>query len=218
MDFLYMEPDDFIQHVNSESPMTIDKVTVGAAIIRQDKPNPQILLLEKNLSSLASQNQYELPTGAVKEKHFLIIDAVLSMIIDKTLLPIHDITAALPTYSYVSEKSYNDVLGVPFRVVKRRVMQLSYVVLVDSGFDDVVLDKEVHCRSVWADYDYSKQLNMTEQMRELVKEALKFVGVKVEEEEEETEDEDVREDGGQDQGQDQNMALEGPNSPGKARL
>lgn len=198
-----MEPGDFVEHVNSESPMTIDLVTVGAAIIRQDKANPQILLLEKNPLELAFETEYELPTGTVESKHPLIMDAVLSMIINKTLLPAHDIKAPLPTYSYTYEKLQKDLLGNPHRNIKRRVMQLSYVVLVDRDMNVMLLDREAHCRSVWADYGRVKELKMTEQVRKLAKEALRFVGVKVEGNEE------------QNMELDQNKVIEDSNRPGK---
>jgi ADP-ribose pyrophosphatase YjhB (NUDIX family) len=85
MEFLSMTHDIFQAHINSTSFPPIDKVTVGADIIRMHTI-PRILLLKRNADELYYPDVFEMPGGKVYANDASVREAITSEVYEETKL------------------------------------------------------------------------------------------------------------------------------------
>ena len=160
-------------HISSTSPEPIDKITVGAAIIRLDGSVPRVLLLKRIDQEKYHPGMFELPGGKVEETDETIFQTVIREVIEETLLIVLEVIAPLQPIRYITEKKVADATGCEFPL-RRRTVQLNYIVRVKDNSTNFFPNPEEHSAGVWAGVQDLKELPMTEEMRSLVLEALEF--------------------------------------------
>lgn len=159
-------------NANSHSPSLVDKITVGAAIIRTTRRYKEIRLLKRNANEAYYPNVFEIPGGKVDTQDTCILDAIVREVVEETNLEVSAITAALPTLTYITRKMIRDAAGKEVAIV-RRALQLGYVVSVCAGRGlDFCVNTDEHSMGIWAGLDSLEEVDMTSEMRGLVLEAL----------------------------------------------
>ncbi|KAK8075731.1 hypothetical protein PG997_010394 [Apiospora hydei] len=139
MSHLNCSRDQFLAHINKTADPPFDKLTIGAAILRDDG---RILLLRRRPDEKHYPNVYEIPGGKVDET-------------DPTIGQSH---------------SSRGPRGVNSQPGTRNVIQLSYVVKVeDTQFQ---LNPDEHSEGVWATMGMLGELEITDDMKGLIMEAL----------------------------------------------
>ncbi|KAK2008204.1 hypothetical protein LZ32DRAFT_27512 [Colletotrichum eremochloae] len=169
MEFLSMSRQEVQLHFTSNNSPRVDKVTVGAAILRYDTSGPRVLLLKRNPNEKHYPNVFEIPGGKVDAADSNIRDAIIREVIEETQLRVLDITSPLSFMTYTTEKSEKTHTGQD-KIVKRNALQLSYIVTVE-GTDFQVNEKE-HSTGIWANRESLDQVLITPEMRGLVLEVL----------------------------------------------
>ncbi|KAK1489552.1 hypothetical protein CABS01_12703 [Colletotrichum abscissum] len=166
-----MSRDEAELHFAASDSARVDKVTVGAAILRHDTPTPSILLLKRNSDEKHYPGIFEIPGGKVDATDPNICDAIIREVIEETKMKVSDIATPLSHIGYTTEKLERTPTGQE-KIVKRHALQLSYVVTVEgTGFQ---VEKKEHSMGIWATRDSLNQIPITSEMKKLVLEALDF--------------------------------------------
>ncbi|KAG7045314.1 hypothetical protein JMJ77_0009397 [Colletotrichum scovillei] len=169
MEFLSMSRNEAQLHFTASDSARVDKVTVGAAILRHDTPTPSILLLKRNSDEKYYPDVFEIPGGKVDATDSAIRDAIIREVAEETQMKVLDITAPLSRIRYTTEKIEVTSIGKE-KIVKRHALQLSYVVAVEGT--EFQVEKKEHSKGIWATRDSLDQILITSEMRKLVLEAL----------------------------------------------
>lgn len=159
------------QIIATSPPHNIDKVTVGVAVIREDRGTKEILLLKRNPDEAYFPNVFEIPGGKVNENDKSIRHAVKREAAEETGLLVTAVLSALSPMRYTTEKTTKDGSGNDV-TVRRRTIQLSYIVAVDCDGEDFVVNKDEHSTGVWASLQILDTCPITNDMKSLVLEAL----------------------------------------------
>ncbi|KAF5530384.1 hypothetical protein FMEXI_13580 [Fusarium mexicanum] len=170
MEFLGMSKAD-IQTWALSSPIyqPADKITVGAAIIREDnKGNKHILILKRAAHEAYYPGVFEIPGGKVNETDPSIYDAISREVAEETGLTILKVVSSLKPFSYTTEKQVGQ--GPSIKTIRKVALQLSYLVQVQQG-EDFIVNLNEHSEGVWITADKLHTIPMTEEMRKLVLEA-----------------------------------------------
>ncbi|KAF9880187.1 NTP pyrophosphohydrolase [Colletotrichum karsti] len=169
MKYLTMTRDD-IKSMNTHA--NIDKVTVGAGILRFDTNGPKILLLRRNANEKYYPNVFEMPGGKVDATDTSIRDALVREVAEETSLHVRDVLGPLQPITYTTEKREKDASGHD-KIISRKALQLSYVVTVQEGTDFKVNPAE-HSMGIWTNLQALSHLTITEEMKSLVTEVLSW--------------------------------------------
>ncbi|OBR11211.1 MutT family protein [Colletotrichum higginsianum IMI 349063] len=169
MEFLSMSRDDVRLHVSSSSSPSVDKVTVGAAILRHGTSGPSILLLKRNPDEKYYPNVFEIPGGKVDATDPTVRDAIIREVAEETQMTVLDVAASLSRIIYTTEKLVKSPTG-ECEIIKRRALQLNYVVTVEGT--DFQVNEEEHSVGIWASRDSLDQIPITSEMGALVSEVL----------------------------------------------
>ncbi|TKW58742.1 hypothetical protein CTA1_3197 [Colletotrichum tanaceti] len=169
MEFLSMSRDEVRLHVSSNGSPPVDKVTVGAAILRHGTSGPSVLLLKRNPDEEYYPGVFEMPGGKVDATDSSVRDAIIREVAEETQLTVLDVAAPLSHISYTTEKLVKSPTGED-TIIKRRALQLSYVVTVEGT--DFRVNEEEHSMGIWATRDSLDQIPITSEMRALVSEVL----------------------------------------------
>lgn len=164
-----MSGDEVRLHISPSGCPQVDKVTVGAAILRHDTSGPSVLLLKRNHDEKYYPNVFEIPGGKVDATDPTVRDAVIREVAEETQLRVLNITASLPRMEYTTEKLEKSPNGDE-KTVKRRALQLSYVVGVEGT--DFHVNEEEHSMGIWASRDSLDEIPITLEMKALVSEVL----------------------------------------------
>lgn len=149
----------------------IDKITVGAAIVRTGKNGRrEILLLKRAAHETYYPGVFEIPGGKVDASDTSIRNAVVREVHEETGLAINKVTNSLNPFVYTTEKQAGE--GLRRQNVRRVAVQLSYLVEVEGDGDGFVVNQDEHCEGTWASLDTLDAMPITEEMRKLVLEAL----------------------------------------------
>ncbi|KAK1955879.1 hypothetical protein LY78DRAFT_593188 [Colletotrichum sublineola] len=168
MEFLSMSRQEVQLHFTSNNSPRVDKVTVGAAILRYDTSGPRVLL-KRNPNEKHYINVFEIPGGKVDAADSNIRDAIMREVIEETQLRVLDITSPLSCMTYTTEKSEKTQTGQD-KIVKRNALQLSYIVMVEGT--DFQVNAREHSTGIWANRESLDQVLITPEMRGLVLEVL----------------------------------------------
>jgi len=170
-----MSREQFQRHI-ANTGGHIDKVVVGAAIIRQNDPpagpratGPQLLLLKRSPTENYYPNVFEMPGGNVDSTDATIRDALVREVMEETGLVVTRILDQLPSFIYTTEKVVK-VSGGQKENILKKCIQLSFVVLVDG--EDFRVNPEEHSTGSWATKEMLLEMNITEDMRRIVSVAL----------------------------------------------
>ncbi|KAK1713457.1 hypothetical protein BDP67DRAFT_402781 [Colletotrichum lupini] len=171
MEFLSMSRDEAKLHFTASDSARVDKVTVGAAILRHDTPTPSILLLKRDSHEKHYPDVFETPGGKVDAADSTIRDAIVREVADETQMKVLDINTPLSRIRYTTDKIERTPTGQE-KIVKLHALQLSYVVTVEGT--DFQVEKKEHSMGIWATRDSLNQIPITSEMKKLVLEALDF--------------------------------------------
>ncbi|KAK0719872.1 NUDIX hydrolase domain-like protein [Lasiosphaeris hirsuta] len=158
---------------NNYSPdgQQYDKFVVGAAIFRYNTGKPRLLLLKRGDNEAYFPGVFEIPGGKVDFEDASIRHAAVREAWEETGLVVTAFRAELKPMLYSTEK-----VGKNGEVVLKRAIQLNYVVS-ESGSEEVVVSEGEHSENVWAAEEDLRQLRITDEMREVVREEYSRVGV-----------------------------------------
>ncbi|UKZ61699.1 uncharacterized protein TrAtP1_002956 [Trichoderma atroviride] len=173
MSLLSLSLDEFRKSQLSESGQPYDKIVVGAAAFRYD-PNltsPSILLLKRAAHEPYFPNVFELPSGKVDPDDKSLKDALVREVKEETGLDIVEIHAELEPMIYSTEKAVMDNAGKEV-IVSKSAIQLNLVVSVSAG--TVTLNAEEHSDSRWAIKEELIELDITDAMRVVIREAFEW--------------------------------------------
>jgi 8-oxo-dGTP pyrophosphatase MutT (NUDIX family) len=171
MELLNMTRDAFQAQINATSSSPIDKITIGAAIIRNNHKCKHILLLKRNAHEAYYPSVFEMPGGKVDKEDLSIRHAIMREVLEETNLTVADISLPLSTIRYTTQKEGIDGSGNPF-TIRRNAIQLSYVVVVEGGGVDFMVNKDEHSIGIWAERKDLDRIPITKDMKRLVLEAL----------------------------------------------
>ncbi|KAF6810056.1 MutT family protein [Colletotrichum musicola] len=169
MEFLPLSRDEVRMHASPGGSPKFDKVTVGAAILRHGTAGSNVLLLQRNPDEKYYPNVFEIPGGKVDATDSTVRDAVIREVAEETQLRVLDITASLSRMEYITEKLEKSPNGDD-KIIKRRALQLSYVVTVEGT--DFHVNEEEHSMGTWASRDSLDEIPITSEMKALVSEVL----------------------------------------------
>ncbi|KAM0519393.1 hypothetical protein ACHAPE_003565 [Trichoderma viride] len=173
MSLLSLSLDEFRKSQLSESGRPYDKIVVGAAAFRYapDSTSPSILLLRRAAHEPYFPNVFELPTGKVDPDDETLKHALVREVREETGLDIVEIHAELKPITYSTGKTIADDSGKEV-IVSKSAIQLNFVVSVSAGA--VTLNADEHSDSRWATRDDISELDITDAMRVVVREAFQW--------------------------------------------
>ncbi|KAK7961704.1 uncharacterized protein PG986_002529 [Apiospora aurea] len=119
MSHLNCSRDQFLADINKTADPPFDKLTIGAAILRDDG---RILLLRRRPDEKHYPNVYEIPGGKVDETDPTIGQAIAREVLEESTLKVNAVLTPL------SVITYNTVSAAG----TRNAIQLSYVVKVED--------------------------------------------------------------------------------------
>lgn len=151
-----------------------NKLVVGAAVVHTAKNGRrEILLLKRAALESYYPGVFEIPGGKVDESDPSVRAALTREVVEETGLAVSRILNALQPFTYTNEKQNRPQR--PLRCYPVIALQLSYVVEVQGNGDDFVVNPNEHSKGTWATFDTIPALPMTDEMRDIALEALKFV-------------------------------------------
>lgn len=172
--------DEFRNSQLSAIGQLYDKVVVGAAAFRF-APNssrnkaPSILLLKRASDEIYFPGVFELPSGKVDPEDATIKHALIREVQEETGLDIMKIVAELKPMIYTTEKTVVDDTGRNVLVPKSAI-QLNYIISISDG--DVKLSTNEHSESIWASKGDSDTLNITSEMKIVIRDAFDWAANK----------------------------------------
>ncbi|KAK1976609.1 hypothetical protein LZ30DRAFT_734232 [Colletotrichum cereale] len=122
MKFLSTSRDEVRLHISSSGSPKVDKLTVGAAILRYDTSGPSVLLLKRNPDEKYYPNVFEIPGGKVDATDPTIRDAIVREVAEETRLTVLDVTASLSRMMYTTEKIETMPITGEDKIVKHRAL------------------------------------------------------------------------------------------------
>ncbi|KAL9010022.1 MAG: hypothetical protein Q9173_005006 [Seirophora scorigena] len=151
-----------------------DKIVIGAIIILTEEHEERILVLKRAANEEILPNIWEIPGGKVEDTDATILDAVKREVLEETSLTVTKVYGAVSSFGYSMKKvvpSKGD--GGEEETIWSSSLQLNFACDVADPLNLAVNPEEhsesgfVHCRDV-----FNRELEMTEQMRAMVLEAL----------------------------------------------
>ncbi|KAL2206302.1 NUDIX hydrolase [Sarocladium strictum] len=174
MDVLDLTANEAQERINSSAGSPVDKITVGAAILRKSKDpkaDTQILLLKRSAHEMYYPNMFEVPGGKVDPGESLR-DAVKREVNEESGLVVFGIVKALPAFNYTTTKTADDPTIGTQESICRRAQQFSYVVTIEGDGSDFRVNQEEHSEGAWFEASDLANVSMTDEMRNLVIQAL----------------------------------------------
>ncbi|KAK7917319.1 hypothetical protein PG985_010927 [Apiospora marii] len=150
--------EEFLAEINKANNVQFDKLTVGAAILQSDG---RILLLKRRPDEKHFPNVFEMPGGKVEETDLTIGQAIAREVLEESNLTVTAVLEPLSPFTYTT------VSGAG---ITRNVVQLSYIVQVEAT--EFRVNPEEHTEGVWADNEMVDKLDITNDMKDLIVEAL----------------------------------------------
>lgn len=132
----------------------ITHISTGVAILRDGK-----ILMTRRAADDFLGGVYELPGGGVDDGE-TITEGAIREVKEETGLTVSKIVSIFDGFDYSTNR-------------KPSVRQVNFLVEVKPG--DVVLDPNEHDEFIWVDKDNIKNLNMSDDMRKCIKDALKLI-------------------------------------------
>lgn len=167
---LRMTKEQFLQTYTLKSGLPYDKIIVGAAIFHPYEE--RICLLKRNANKMYYPNVFELPGGNVNVTDSSILSALKRKVRQETGFEVAKVYHELEPFHYFTVKM------IPGKLVKKSCVQINYVVFVQktrrNRGEYIEVNPEEHSSSVWASYADLGQLWMTEEMKMVVSDALKW--------------------------------------------
>ncbi|KAM0217051.1 hypothetical protein ACHAQD_007540 [Fusarium lateritium] len=170
MDFLDMSRADVQAWARSSMSSPIDKITVGAAIIRANESGRKnILLLKRADHEAYFPGVFEIPGGKVDESDSSIRGALCREVAEETGLTVSKVLSSLAPFTYTTEKPVSR--SFPIEMNRRVALQLSYLVEVQGDGDNFMVNPNEHYEGAWTSMEELSSMPMTEEMRKIVLEA-----------------------------------------------
>ncbi|KAL3418046.1 MutT family protein [Phlyctema vagabunda] len=170
LEYLAMHRDKFLTHMNTKMNTTFDKATVGAAILRITKAEPQILVLKRRDDERYYPGVFEIPGGKVDATDATVGDAVMREVAEEANLMVTSVVHPLSVITYTTTKPTADTKKKD-ETITHHAIQLSYVVTVKDSTKFKVNEEE-HSTGMWINRGMLKDLSITDEMRGLLLEAL----------------------------------------------
>lgn len=173
MEFLGITRGAFQAHLNSTNRAPAEKTTVGAAILRLNSAGKrEILLLKRNANETYFPNMYEIPGGKVDDNDASIEAGLAREVAEETHLTTTAVLSALLPFHYTTQKKIQDLSSGQEKVIRRSVVQLSYVVSIEGDGAEFQVNEWEHSTGGWFDANAAREVPMTREMRNLVSQAL----------------------------------------------
>lgn len=149
---------------------------VAAAVFKIDveSSRPMILLLRRKTYDSLDVGHFEIPSGLVDDNDFIISDSVARAVKSQSSLRIFRIDAMLREQEWTAEHSWcDDDIGMGHILGdwENKNMQLNWAVTVDD-IEDVVVLSAMHDEFIWASWASLSALHLSNDTRDLAKEAL----------------------------------------------
>ncbi|KAL9599956.1 MAG: hypothetical protein Q9219_003518 [cf. Caloplaca sp. 3 TL-2023] len=149
-----------------------DKIVVGAVILRSGPcGESQVLVVKRAVHEHFYPNIWEIPGGKVEASDLTILDAVKREVLEETSLQVDRVIGMVKSFDYFVEKKVPK--GGGETSTQSASLQLNFVCTVTNH--DVCVNPEEHAEARWVGPAEVMELEMTEKMREVVDEALKWV-------------------------------------------
>lgn len=132
---------DLQNHITDAMGPSINKVTVGAAILGIMGHKKEVLLLKRNADEPYYPHVFEMPGGKTDDWDTCIRDALDREVAEETGLTIRRVIKALPPMTYTTSKMVRDVTGNEVEIV-RHAVQISYA--VQTYTTTYAVNKEEH--------------------------------------------------------------------------
>lgn len=151
-----------------------DKIVIGAAILESPVSSMEgtirtIMLLKRSAHEIYYPNVFELPSGNVDDSDASLKHALAREVKEETGLNVRHVLAQLPDFTYHTEKRVL-TKDRTASLVKKTCVQLNFVVEVDGN--DIQVNPDEHSVGVWATEEEVRGLEMTDDMRSVVANAL----------------------------------------------
>lgn len=148
--YLNMTKGGYLDVMNT-SAATFDTLFVGAAVVRKIEADstPDILLLRRRQDAAYYPGIFEIPNSEVEDSEANIEEALMKLVLDDCHLRVAKVLYTLPETTYLLEQRVTGTDGVE-RVVKKKAIQLNYVVQVHEG-DVLEWNANVHCDGWWVE-------------------------------------------------------------------
>ncbi|KAK7913946.1 hypothetical protein PG985_011649 [Apiospora marii] len=162
MEHLDMKRDDFLAEINRDrdDDNKYDTVTVGAAILQDGK---KVLLLQRRRARMHFPGFYELPAGKADWYDANLKKALVSGVRRWAGLRFDRVVRPLPAFAYRTNNAVS---------CADNAFQLNYLVQVKE-LDEPSIQWQEHIDKCWADKNKLDELEITEEMKGVVMEALK---------------------------------------------
>lgn len=149
-----------------------DKIVIGAIILKQgDSGKPEILLLKRAAHETAYPNIWEIPGGKVEDSDPTILDAIKREVSEETSMTVQKVIGSVQPFRYTMDKKAIGEDGEGMSVLSSS-LQLNYVCEVE-GYK-LVVDPQEHSEGRFANKEAVREMEVTEQMRAVVEEALEW--------------------------------------------
>ncbi|KAL8714454.1 MAG: hypothetical protein Q9220_001787 [cf. Caloplaca sp. 1 TL-2023] len=143
-----------------------DNIVIGAIILKSDTGlDPKILLLKRSASEEFYPNKWEIPGGKVEDTDATISDAVKREAFEEIGIKVK-ILESTGSFAYTTEKKVVDETGAEVLATKHS-LQFNYVCEAE-GYEARV-NPEEHSEGRYVDRYAVDELEMTEQMKEVVR-------------------------------------------------
>ena len=138
MYFLDLTGTEAQRHIDSSAEPPIQKVTVGAAVLRHNSQgDAQILLLKRSAHEKCYPNVFEMPGGKVDTGETLRA-ALTREVNEKSGLVVSRILKPFATFNYTTTKTVNE------EVLRRYAQKFSYILAVEGDGSDSRIRQAEH--------------------------------------------------------------------------
>ncbi|KAH8179914.1 heterokaryon incompatibility protein (HET) domain-containing protein [Sarocladium implicatum] len=174
MDLLNLTGTEALKRINASAQKQVDKITVGAAILRnhhKENGNTEILLLKRSSDETYYPNVFEIPGGKVAAGESLRA-ALKREVHEESNLTVSGILRPLAAFNYTTVKTVKNQTKGCEEGVQRYTQQFSYVTAIEGDGSDLRVNQTEHSEGVWVGMSDLTSVVMTDEMRSLVMQAL----------------------------------------------
>ena len=161
--------ESYLQHDGKQ----YDKIVVGAVILKEGPlGESQILVVKRAAHEHFYPNIWEIPGGKVEDFDLTILDALKREVLEETSLQVEEVIGTVMSFDYFVEKKIAKEDGGDKSSLSTS-LQLNFVCTVTNY--NISINPEEHADARLVGPTEVTKLEMTEKMREVVDEALKWV-------------------------------------------
>ncbi|KAL9024204.1 MAG: hypothetical protein Q9196_006687 [Gyalolechia fulgens] len=173
MDALRMSRTECRNIYRQDNGEPYDKIVIGAVIPKRILGgSPEILLLKRAADEHFLPNVLEIPGGKVEDVDRTVMDAVKREVFEETGMEVQKVIGAIKSFDYTVERTITKADGGETNVLSS-TLQLNFVCEVTKH--DLVVNPEEHSEGKFIKRSDLAELDLTEQMRAVVEDALVWV-------------------------------------------